>query len=50
MKAKTKPLLLRGITNVLEFGKHKGKTIQQVILISGPSVTNVSKDANKGRI
>lgn len=33
MKAKktTTPLLLRGINNTLEFGKHKGKTIQQVM-------------------
>jgi len=31
MKIPKKPLLLRGINNVLEFGKHKGKTIQQVM-------------------
>ena len=31
MKAKSKPLLLRSINNVLEFGKHKGKTVQQVM-------------------
>jgi hypothetical protein len=33
MKAKTKPLLLRGINNVLEFGKHKGKTVAEVFKI-----------------
>jgi hypothetical protein len=27
----SKPNLLRGINNVLEFGKHKGKTVQQVM-------------------
>jgi len=32
MKAKSKPKLLRGINNVLEFGKHKGKTIQEVMV------------------
>lgn len=26
-----KPNLLRGINNVLEFGKHKGKTVQQIM-------------------
>jgi hypothetical protein len=31
MKAKTKPLLLRGINNVLEFGKHKGETIKDIM-------------------
>lgn len=31
MKAKSKPLLLRGINNTLEFGKHEGKTVQQVM-------------------
>jgi hypothetical protein len=31
MKIPKKPLLLRSINNVLEFGKHKGKTIQQVM-------------------
>lgn len=33
MKAKTQhaPKLLRGLSNVLEFGKHKGKTVQQVM-------------------
>lgn len=31
MKAKSKPLLLRSINNVLEFGKHKGETVQQVM-------------------
>ena len=32
MKAKKKPLLLRSITNVLEFGKYKGKTVQEVMI------------------
>jgi len=32
MKTKKKPLLLRSITNVLEFGKHKGKTVQEVMI------------------
>lgn len=31
MKAKSKPKLLRSINNVLEFGKHKGKTVQEVM-------------------
>lgn len=31
MKAKGEPRLLRGLSNVLEFGKHKGKTIQEVM-------------------
>ena len=31
MKAKGKPLLLRSIHNVLEFGKHKGETVQEVM-------------------
>lgn len=32
-KGKTKPKLLRSINNVLEFGKHKGKTVQEVMRI-----------------
>lgn len=32
MKAKGKPKLLRSINSVLEFGKHKGKTISQVMV------------------
>lgn len=28
---KQKPKLLRSVHNVLEFGKHKGKTVQQVM-------------------
>lgn len=33
MKAKTNhsPKILRGLSNVLEFGKHKGKTVEQVM-------------------
>ena len=31
MKIKSKPKLLRSINSVLEFGKHKGKTVQQVM-------------------
>ena len=30
-KAKEPPKLLRGLNNVLEFGKHRGKTVQQVM-------------------
>ena len=31
MKSKGEPRLLRGLTNVLEFGKHKGEKIQDVM-------------------
>lgn len=31
MKPKTTPKLLRGLNNVLEFGKHKGQTVQEIM-------------------